>query len=113
MKENPNIDRETTFTNLKNSYQQYGMTDSVINELISVGEQLQLSYDAIYLFARMQIANFVGTHEYATAEEVAKAFGISVEEINAIANGLEVELRADGKNPRDYFIRAESSRYMM
>ena len=105
--------KELIIINLINNYGKYGVTEEMLNQLIDNGLINGLNLDAIYLMLRMTLAMEFGEHEYATVEEVAAAMEVSVENVNEMVEQSRKDLIEAGENPDKYFIRAESSRYMM
>ena len=105
--------RELIILNIMNNYSKYGITEDEINQLIDSGLEVGLNYDAIYLGISMSFSAVHDEEQYYSAEEVAKAFGISVEEVESmIDEGIE-ELKAAGENPDDYFRRVPASGWTM
>lgn len=105
--------KELIILNLINNYGKYGITEEMLNQLIDNGIVRGLNLDAIYLMLRMTLAVQFNEHEYATVEEVAAAMEISVEEVNEMVEQSREDLIVAGEDPDKYFIKAESSRYMM
>ena len=73
--------RRTVIQNLMNNYGQY-ITEEAIIPLIDSGIQQGLSYDLIYLGLKMELCKLAGEEFYCTSSDMARAFGMSNEEIN-------------------------------
>ena len=72
-----------------------------------------MSYDLIYLELKRQICEIIGEEYYCTASDLAKALGISHEEMCRMIENAREELIAAGENPDEYFVNVGSSKYMM
>lgn len=105
--------RELIILNIMNNYSRYGITEDEINQIIDSGLKEGLNYDAIYLGLSMSLSSIYGEEQYCSSDDIAKAFGVSVEEVeNMIDESIE-ELKAVGENPDDYFKRVLVSSWMM
>lgn len=107
------MNRETVVQNITINYGNYGFTAEIINELIDIGLDQGMSYDLIYLELKRQICEIIGEEYYCTASDLAKALGISNEEMYKLIEKSREELIAAGENPDEYFVDIETSRYMM
>lgn len=105
--------RELVLQNIMVNYGKYGVTEKVINALIDSGYTAGLNYDAIYLGIKMSLDNIYGEEFLCTSEDVAKAFGLTQDEVNELIEQSRQELIEAGKNPDDYFKAVQSNKYMM
>lgn len=106
------MDRETVIINLLNDYEANGITREVIEPLIDSGIAEGFSYDMIYLTLKTEISELTGKF-YCTSEDMARAFGVSEDEINKIIEESREELITQGENPDEYFKMVPTARYMM
>ncbi len=99
--------REIIIQNIKTNYGKYGITSEMIKEniepLIDDGIKDGLTYDLIYLNLRAMLDKLTGQEFYCTSDEMARAFGVSNDEMNRIIEESRQELIEAGKNPDDYF----------
>lgn len=107
------MDRETVVMNLVHNYGKYGMTRDIIEPLVDSGISEGFSCDLIYLTLKAQISNQVGEEFYCTSSDMARAFGISEDEMNRMIEESRQELIEAGENPDDYFRTVETTRFMM
>ena len=108
-----NMDRETVVQNIMNNYGKYGVTEDMINHVIDVGLEGDLSYDFIYLDICRHLSEITGEEFFCTSQDMARAFGISDDEMNRIIEESIEELAANGENPDEYFRMVESTKFMM
>lgn len=111
------MDRQTIIQNIKTNYSRYGITTEMIKEniepLIDDGIKDGLTYDFIYLNLRAMLDKLTGQEFYCTSDEMARAFGVSNEEMNRIIKESRQELAEAGENPDEYFREVKSMRFMM
>ena len=107
------MDRETVIANIMNNYGKYGITEDMVNEVIDVGIEGGLSYDFIYLDICRRISEITGEEFFCTSSDMARAFGVSENEMAKLIEESREELIANGENPDDYFRMAETTKYMM
>ena len=105
--------RELIIQNIITNYGEYGITEETIIPLIDSGIQQGLSYDLIYLGLKMELCKLAGEEFYCTSSDVARAFGVSNEEMNRIIEESRQELAAEGKDPNDYFREVKSARFVI
>ena len=107
------MDRETVIQNLLTNYSQYGITAETIIPLIDSGVEQGLSYDLIYLGLKMELCKLAGEEFYCTTSDMARAFGVSNEEMNECIREARQELEAEGKDPDDYFREVKATRFVI
>ena len=107
------MNTEIVIQNIITNYGKYGITKELIEPLIDSGIKEGLSYDLIYLQLKSELSKLVGEEFYCTSEEMAKAFGVSIDEINKLIEESREELVAVGENPDDYFKEVQVTRFMM
>ena len=105
--------KETVIQNIITNYSQYGITEETIIPLINSGIEQGLSYDLIYLGLKMELCKLSGEEFYCTSSDMARAFGVSNEEMNRTIEQSRQELAAEGKNPDDYFREVKATRFMV
>lgn len=107
------MDRETVIQNILTNYGQYGITEETIIPLIDGGVEQGLSYDLIYLGLKMELCKLAGEEFYCTSDDMARAFGMSNEEMNECIREARQELEAEGKDPNDYFREVKGIRFVI
>lgn len=107
------MNRETIIQNIMNNYGKYGITDDMVNEVIDVGLEGGLTYEFIYYDMCRKISEITGEEFYCTSSDMAKAFGISDEEMYRIIEEARQELIEAGENPNEYFREIPVQRFMM
>lgn len=107
------MNRETIIQNIITNYGKYGITRDVIEPLIDSGIEEGLTYDLIYLGLKMELCKLSGEEFYCTSSEMAKAFGVSDEEMQKTIEEAREELIEDGENPDDYFREVPVHKFMM
>ncbi len=111
------MDKQTIIQNIKTNYGKYGITSEMIKEniepLIDDGRKDGFTYDLIYLNLRAMLDRLTGQEFYCTSDEMARAFGVSNEEMNRIINEARQELIEAGENPDNYFREVQATRFMM
>ena len=95
--------REIIIQNLMNNYGKNGITVDMINEVIDAGLEEGMNYDMIYLDICRRISEITGEEFYCSASDMAKAYGVSLEEMEKIIADAREELIEAGENPNEYF----------
>lgn len=111
------MNKQTIIQNILTNYGEYGITEEIIKEtiepLIEDGIKEGLSYEFIYLNLRVMLDKLTGQEFFCTSDEIAKAFGVSNEEMNKIIEESRQELIESGENPEDYFREVKATRFMI
>ena len=105
--------RELIIKNIMVNYGKHGIAEQEINALIDSGLAAGQNYDGIYLGLKLAFSKIYGEEFICTSEDVAKAFGVSPEEVNEMVEQCRTELIANGENPDDYFFKHKGSRWLM
>lgn len=105
--------RELLVQNILVNYGKYGVTEELIAPIVDGSCKDGMSYDLIYLNLCREISEMVGEEFICTSSDMARAFGVSEEEINKLVEESIEELKAKGENPDDYFRTTQSTTYMM
>lgn len=107
------MDKETVIQNLINNYGQYGVTREIIEPLLDSGRKEGFTYDLMYLQLDCELSYRYGKEFYCTSWDMARAFGLSEDEMNKVIEESREELIAQGENPDDYFKMVLTSRFVM
>ena len=107
------MDRATLIQNIINNYGDYGITRENIEPMIESGLAEGFTYDLIYLGLKAELSKLSGEEFYCTSEDMAKAFGVSIDEIDRIIEESREELIASGEDPDEYFKTVETTRFMV
>ena len=107
------MDRKTVLKNIMNNYGKYGITEDMVNEVIDAGFEGGMSYELIYWDICRKISEIVGEEFICTSSDMARAFGISEDEMNRINEEARDELIETGEDPDEYFRTVETTRFMM
>lgn len=107
------MDRETVIQNLVTNYGAYGITREILEPLIDDGVKEGFSYELIYWQLKAELTKLAGEEFYCTSEDMARAFGVSEDEINRLIEESREELIEAGENPDEYFRTVETTRFMM
>lgn len=107
------MDKETVIMNLLNNYGANGITREVIETLIDSGIADGFTYDLIYLTLKAELSELAGEEFFCTSEDMARAFDVSIDEINRSIEESKKELIAQGENPDEYFKTVQTSRFVM
>ena len=107
------MNRETVIQNLANNYGKYGITREVLEPLIDDGVKEGFTYDLIYLSLEAELSKLAGQEFFCTSSDMARAFGMSDEEMNRIIEEAREELIETGENPDEYFRTVETTKFMM
>lgn len=105
--------RELLVQNILVNYGKYGVTEELIAPIVDGSYKDGMSYDLIYMNLCREISEMVGEEFICTSSDMARAFGVSEDEINRLIEELREELAAVGENPDDYFRTTQSTTYMM
>lgn len=112
MEEIYKMTRETVIQNILTNYGQY-ISKAEVESMVDSGKEQGLTYDLIYLTLKAQLSELAGEEFYCTSSDMAKALGISEDEINSLIEKSKEELIAVGENPDEYFRTVETTRFMM
>lgn len=104
--------RQIVIQNILTNYGNF-ITEETIIPLIDSGIQQGLSYDLIYLGLKMELCKLSGEEFYCTSSDMARAFGVSNEEMNERIREVRQELAEAGENPDDYFREVKATRFMI
>lgn len=107
------MNKETVIQNILVNYGKYGVTREDIEHVIDSGRVEGLTYELIYLTLKAELSKVAGEEFYCTSEDMAKAFGVSVEEVNSMIEESREELLIEGENPDEYFRSVKPMRFMM
>ena len=107
------MDRETVLQNIMVNYGKYGITEDMVNEVIDAGLEGGMSYELIYWDICRKICDITGDEFICTSSDMARAFGMSDDEMNRIIDEAREELIADGQDPDEYFKTVETTKFMM
>ena len=107
------MNRETVILNLINNYGKHGLTRGILEPLIDAGIKDGLTYDLMYLTLDCELSKRYGGEFFCTSQDMARAFGVSEDEINRMIEESREELTANGENPDEYFRVAQSQKFMM
>lgn len=107
------MDRETIIQNIMANYGKYGITHDMVEEVIDAGIEGGMSYDLIYLDICRRISEITGKEFVCLASDMARAYGVSEEEMDKIIQDAREELIETGENPDEYFREVPVHRFMM
>lgn len=105
--------REIIIQNIMNNYGKYGITEDMVEEVIDVGLEGGMSYDLIYLDICRRISEITGEEFVWTSSDMARAFGVSDEEMAKIIEEARQELIETDEDPDEYFREVPVHRFMM
>ena len=103
------MDREMIIQNIMNNYGKYGITTDMVEEVIDT----RLEEGMIYLDICRRISDITGEEYLCSASDMAKAYGVSEDEILRLIEEAREELIEAGENPDEYFRSVQSTRFMM
>lgn len=112
-KRNIHMDRETVLQNIMVNYGKYGITEDMVNEVIDACFEGGMSYELIYSDICRKISEITGEEFYCTSSDMARAFGVSEDEMNRIIEEAREELIEASENPDEYFKTVETTRFMV
>lgn len=95
------------------NYSKYGITVDMIDEVIDAGLEGGMSYDMIYLDTMRRISEITGEEFVCSASDMARAYGVSDEEMQKIIEDAREELIEAGEDPDEYFREVPVHRFMM
>ncbi len=107
------MDRRTIIQNIMANYSKYGITVDMIDEVIDAGLEGGMSYDMIYLDTMRRISEITGEEFVCSASDMARAYGVSDEEMQKIIEDAREELIEAGEDPDEYFREVPVHRFMM
>ena len=107
------MDREMVIQNIMVNYGKYRITQNMVEEVIDAGIEGGMSYDLIYFDICRRISEITGEEFYCTSSDMAKAFGVTNEEMDKIIQDARQELIEAGENPDEYFREVPVQRFMM
>lgn len=112
-KEKTEMTRKMVLQNIMNNYGKFGISTDMVNEVIDAGLEGGMSYDLIYFDICRKISEITGEEFYCTSSDMARAFGVSDEEMSKIIQEARQELLEAGENPDEYFREVPVQRFMM
>lgn len=107
------MDRRTVIQNIMNNYGKFGITADMVEEVINTGLEGGMSYDMIYLDTMRRISEITGEEFVCSASDMARAMGVSNEEMQKIIEDAREELIEAGEDPDEYFREVPVHRFMM
>lgn len=107
------MDREMVLQNIMNNYGKFGISTNMVEEVIDAGLEGGMSYDLIYFDICRKISEITGEEFYCISSDMARAFGVSDEEMSKIIQEARQELIEAGENPDEYFREVSVQRFMM
>ena len=102
--------RELIIQNIMNNYKQYGITEEMIEEVIDSGLESGMNYDMIYLDMCRRISEITGEEFVCSSSDLARAYGVSDEEMQRLIEKAREELIESGEDPDEYFKDVEVHR---
>ena len=94
---------KTALDNLCVNYGKYGFTRAQFKAMLQSGIDRGISVLGAYNGIRMIAAQETGEHELFTSADIASMTGESIAEVNRRIEEYGEELKAEGKNPDDYY----------
>lgn len=107
------MNRELIIQNIMNNYGKYGITQDMVEEVIDSGLEEGMNYDMIYLDMCRRISEITGEEFVCSASDLARAYGVSLDEMEKIITDARQELIESGENPDEYFREVPVQRFMM
>lgn len=107
------MDRQTIIQNIMANFGKYGITPDMINEVIDAGLEGGMSYDMIYLDTCRRISEITGEEFLCSSSDMARAMGVSEDEILRMIEEAREELIEAGEDPDEYFKEVPVQRFMM
>lgn len=105
--------RELIIQNIMINYGKYGITPDMVNEVIDAGIGGGMSYDLIYLDTMRRISEITGEEFLCSSSDMARAMGVSEEEMARMIDEARKELIEEGEDPDEYFREVPVQRFMM
>lgn len=102
--------RELILQNIMNNYGKYGITIDMVEEVIDTGIEEGMNYDMIYLDICRRISEITGEEFVCSASDLARAYGVSDDEMQRIIADARQELIEAGEDPDEYFREVEVHR---
>ena len=96
------MDRETIIQNIMANYGKYGITQDMVEVVIDAGIEGGMSYDLIYLDTMRRISEITGEEFLYSSSDMARAFGVTDNEMDKIIKEAREELIEAGENPDEY-----------
>ena len=106
------MDRKIVIQNIMNNYGKYGITQDMVEEVIDTGLEDGMSYDLIYLDICRRISEITGEEFVCTSSDMARAMGVSEEEMARMIEETRKELIEAGEDPNEYFKEVPVQRFM-
>ena len=107
------MDRQTVIQNILTNYGKYGITQDMVEEVIDSGIEEGMSYDLIYLDTCRRISEITGEEFLCSSSDMARAMGVSEEEMARMIDEARKELIEEGEDPDEYFREVPVQRFMM
>lgn len=107
------MDRETIIQNIMANYGKYGITQDMVEVVIDAGIEGGMSYDLIYLDTMRRISEITGEEFLYSSSDMARAFGVTDNEMDKIIKEAREELIESGENPDEYFKEVPVHRFIM
>lgn len=107
------MDRQIIIQNIMANYGKYGITPDMINEVIDAGIEGGMSYDMIYLDTMRRISEITGEKFLCSSSDMARAMGVSEEEMARMIDEARRELIEASEDPDEYFKEVPVHRFMM
>jgi hypothetical protein len=95
--------REIIIQNIMNNYGKYGITQDMVEEVIDSGLEEGMNYDMIYLDMCRRISEITGEEFVCSSSDLARAYGVSDEEMQRLIEKAREELIESGEDPDEYF----------
>ncbi len=106
------MNRDMVIQNIMLNYGQY-VAKEQLESMIDSGVAEGFTYELIYLTLKAELSKLAGEEFYCTSSDMAKALGVSENEINRLIEESRKELITAGKNPDDYFKTVQTTKFMM
>lgn len=107
------MNREMVIQNVMTNYGKYGITEDMISNIIDIGIEGGLSYDFIYYDICRKLSELTGEEFMCTSSDMARAFGISDDEMQKIIEEARKELMEAGEDSDEYFREVSVQKFMM
>ena len=85
----------------------------MVEEVIDAGIEGGMSYDLIYLDTMRRISEITGEEFLYSSSDMARAFGVTDNEMDKIIKEAREELIESGENPDEYFKEVPVHRFIM
>lgn len=107
------MDRETIIQNIMANYGKYGIAQDMVEVVIDAGIEGGMSYDLIYLDTMRRISEITGEEFLYSSSDMARAFGVTDNEMDKIIKEAREELIESGENPDEYFKEVPVHRFII